>query len=276
MELNPFLDERGRTALLMVDLAASLLGKSVLDGPPAAIEAPGRAVDIAVQAQVLDLIARLQQQMTLAGVFITQDLRVTAQLCHRLLVIPCGLIVEQGQTTMKFYFSERQLAHQPRQYMIHGKLVHAYENNDRATALLTALAEAGLTRHEAQPGDHAMIDRVHADHFLAFLRTAHAEFTALPNAGDEVLPNIHPYRGADAGFTAREKPRPTGIIGRAGWYVGDLSAVIMAGPMMPPWLRRKLQLPPPRLFSLAKAPPSPYAARRATTPISTVPPASAS
>lgn len=31
VELNPFLDERGRTALLMVDLAASLMGRSVLD-----------------------------------------------------------------------------------------------------------------------------------------------------------------------------------------------------------------------------------------------------
>ncbi|GJD51591.1 Arginase [Methylobacterium crusticola] len=33
VELNPFLDERGRTALLMVDLAASLLGRRVLDRP---------------------------------------------------------------------------------------------------------------------------------------------------------------------------------------------------------------------------------------------------
>ena len=32
-ELNPFLDERGKTALLMVDLAASLLGRQVLDRP---------------------------------------------------------------------------------------------------------------------------------------------------------------------------------------------------------------------------------------------------
>lgn len=130
---------------------------------------------------------------------------------------------------MKFYFSDRQLAHQPRQYMIHGKLVQAYENNDRATTLLTALDEAGLARVEATPGGHDAIFRVHADHFVEFLRVAHGEFTALPNAGDEVLPNIHPYRGADAAYTAREKPRPTGIIGRAGWYVGDLSAVIMAG-----------------------------------------------
>lgn len=33
VELNPFLDERGRTAVLMVDLAASLMGRSVLDRP---------------------------------------------------------------------------------------------------------------------------------------------------------------------------------------------------------------------------------------------------
>jgi arginase len=32
-ELNPFLDERGRTALLLVDLVASLMGRRVLDRP---------------------------------------------------------------------------------------------------------------------------------------------------------------------------------------------------------------------------------------------------
>lgn len=35
VELNPFLDERGRTASLMVDLAASLLGRSIMDRPTA-------------------------------------------------------------------------------------------------------------------------------------------------------------------------------------------------------------------------------------------------
>jgi arginase len=33
VELNPFMDERGRTARLMVDLAASLMGRRVLDRP---------------------------------------------------------------------------------------------------------------------------------------------------------------------------------------------------------------------------------------------------
>ncbi len=33
VELNPFLDERGRTAILMTDLATSLMGKRVMDRP---------------------------------------------------------------------------------------------------------------------------------------------------------------------------------------------------------------------------------------------------
>jgi arginase len=33
VELNPFLDERGRTAKLMVDLAASLMGRRIFDRP---------------------------------------------------------------------------------------------------------------------------------------------------------------------------------------------------------------------------------------------------
>ena len=38
VELNPFLDERGRTAKLMVDLVASLLGRKVLDRPTRSYE----------------------------------------------------------------------------------------------------------------------------------------------------------------------------------------------------------------------------------------------
>lgn len=127
---------------------------------------------------------------------------------------------------MKFFFSDAQLAHQPQQYMVHGRLIHAFENANRATTLIAALERAGLARAEPPASNLDPVLAVHADHFVEFLRTAHADFMALPNHGPEVLPNVHPYRAADAAFTPRGKPRTTGIIGRAGWYVGDLSAVI--------------------------------------------------
>jgi acetoin utilization deacetylase AcuC-like enzyme len=130
---------------------------------------------------------------------------------------------------MKFYFSDAQLAHQPTQYMVHGKLIHAFETPARAEALIKALNSAGLTQAESAASDLAPILAVHAEHFVEFLRVAHDDFMALPNHGLEVLPNVHPYRGVDAAFTPRGKPKTTGIIGRAGWYVGDLSAVIAEG-----------------------------------------------
>ena len=133
---------------------------------------------------------------------------------------------------MKLFFSRRQLAHQPRQYMIHGRIVGAFETHDRATTLIGALGEAGLSPEEPAAAGLEAIHSVHADHYVDFLRTAHAEFSALPNCGPEVLPNVHTYRGADAALSPRGRPRPTGIIGRAGWYVGDLSAVITADTYM--------------------------------------------
>ncbi len=130
---------------------------------------------------------------------------------------------------MKFYFSDTQMRHQPTQYMVHGKIIHAFENADRATTLINALTSAGLALTAPPRSDLAPILAVHAEHFVEFLRVAHADFMALPNHGPEVLPNVHPYSGADAAYTPRGKPRTTGIIGRAGWYVGDLSAVIAEG-----------------------------------------------
>lgn len=130
---------------------------------------------------------------------------------------------------VKFFFSDRQLNHQPTQYMVHGRLIQAFETAARAEALIDSLSRAGLKRLTPLSSGLEPILAVHAGHYLDFLRDAHAEFSELPNSGPEVLPNVHPYRGADAAFSPRGLPRVTGILGRAGWYVGDLSAVIAAG-----------------------------------------------
>ncbi len=54
------------------------------------------ALDVSVQAQVLDLLADLQKRLQLAVVFITHDLRVAAQISDEIVVLSQGHVVERG------------------------------------------------------------------------------------------------------------------------------------------------------------------------------------
>ena len=56
------------------------------------------ALDVSVQAQVLELLDDIRQRFNLAMLFITHDLRVAAQICDRLLVMQRGVVVEHGPT----------------------------------------------------------------------------------------------------------------------------------------------------------------------------------
>jgi len=54
------------------------------------------ALDVSVQAQVLELLEEIRQRLNLAMLFITHDLRVAAQVCDDIVVMSKGEVVEYG------------------------------------------------------------------------------------------------------------------------------------------------------------------------------------
>ena len=63
---------------------------------------PVSALDVSVQAQVLELIDDVRKRFDLAVLFITHDLRVAAQVCDRIAVMQRGDVVEEGTTAAVF------------------------------------------------------------------------------------------------------------------------------------------------------------------------------
>lgn len=66
------------------------------------LDEPTSSLDRTVQAQILTLLKLLQQKHQLAYIFISHDLRVVRSLCHQVIVLRQGEVVEQGECQRVF------------------------------------------------------------------------------------------------------------------------------------------------------------------------------
>ena len=64
---------------------------------------PTTALDVTIQAQILELMGQLQQELGMAIIMITHDLGVVAQMCDEVIVMYAGSVCERGTADEIFY-----------------------------------------------------------------------------------------------------------------------------------------------------------------------------
>ncbi|WP_022890797.1 dipeptide/oligopeptide/nickel ABC transporter permease/ATP-binding protein [Agromyces italicus] len=91
-------------------MAQRVLIAGAIAGRPSVLVAdePTTALDVTVQAEVLELLRELQQEYRMALVIVTHNFGVVADICDRVVVMRSGSIEEIGETTRLFAAPERE------------------------------------------------------------------------------------------------------------------------------------------------------------------------
>ncbi len=69
---------------------------------------PTTALDVTIQAQILELMLRLQKEMGMAIIMITHDMGVIASICDEVIVMYAGGVCERGTTDAIFYHAKHE------------------------------------------------------------------------------------------------------------------------------------------------------------------------
>jgi acetoin utilization deacetylase AcuC-like enzyme len=122
---------------------------------------------------------------------------------------------------LKAIFDSRQRSHDPKNFMANGVQLANPEVPARIDALKAGALAAGCEFSEASDFGLGPISAIHSAEYLHFLKTIYTRWKRMPNASDEVIPNIHPDK--------RTASYPKSAIGQAGFHQLDTACPIGEG-----------------------------------------------
>ncbi len=96
MKEYPFQLSGGQRQRVMIAMALVCKPKILI------ADEPTTALDVTIQAQILDLMNNLKKEIGTSILFITHDLGVVAEVCDDVVVMYCGRVVEKGDVYRSF------------------------------------------------------------------------------------------------------------------------------------------------------------------------------
>jgi oligopeptide/dipeptide ABC transporter ATP-binding protein len=105
---------------------------------------PTTALDVTIQAQIIDLLAELNRKLGMAVILITHDLGIVAETCDRVIVMYLGQIAEEGNTADIF--------HTPRHPYTYGLLNSIPQTGEKAPERLFVIPGMVPSLNNIPPG----------------------------------------------------------------------------------------------------------------------------
>lgn len=85
------------------------IGQALITRPGLVVaDEPVSALDVTIQAQIMELMQKLQQEMQLSYLFISHDINVVYKMCDRIMVMKEGKIIEIGETEEVFEHPQQE------------------------------------------------------------------------------------------------------------------------------------------------------------------------
>jgi acetoin utilization deacetylase AcuC-like enzyme len=122
---------------------------------------------------------------------------------------------------MRVFHCSDHVLHAPTNFIARGQVVQCPEQPRRAEILHGAALNAGHEMIAAERHGLEPVRAVHDAGYMSFLEQAWALWSALPNPGDEIIPNVHPGRNMSAA--------PVATVALAGHYQADTACPIGPG-----------------------------------------------